>query len=101
MTALALKRVRWFCVLWSIAASCFVALAVEPVPALLIPVYASALLIVPGNARGQRVLAGVAFTVLLFWLIAGLVSVGAYYLPSVFAAVTVASPPGQTDTTET
>ena len=83
---------RWFCLVWSVGTSCVVAIAVQAVSALWIPVVASVLLIVPVRGQLRQDLSVIGFVTLLLFMVVAMLSVGVYYLPSVFAALIAASP---------
>ena len=91
-TSLALKA-RWVSLIWSIGISSFVAVTVRAVPALIIPVVATALpFVAPQSGKSPRWLSVLASVILLGFMFETVISVGWLYLPSLFAAVLAAAP---------
>jgi hypothetical protein len=90
MKSISVPRASWFGLLWSAGASVVVALTIQAVPALVIPVLASALLVVAGRSNTLRRTLGVFTSLTLMVFIGlGMLSVGWYYLPSFLAAIHV------------
>jgi len=81
--------VAWFGFLWATGTSVVVALTIQAVPALVIPVFASALLpLAAASAITGRIRLGmVAVLMLLVFTGLAILSVGGVYLPSLLCAV--------------
>jgi hypothetical protein len=83
-------RLAWFGYLWSTVTSVVVALTIQAVPALVIPVLASAVPLAAGpSITARRNLALIASLILLAFICLAILSVGWFYLPSFVAAITI------------
>lgn len=73
------------------AASVFGAVAIQPVPTLIIPVLVSALPLLAPNLKSAATLRWLAAALLLAWVMLAAASVGVLYVPALAAMLVAAS----------
>lgn len=75
---------------FSSAASLLVALAIQPVPTLVIPVLVSALPLLARTHKAAESVRWGAVGLLLIWVVLGMASVGIFFVPALAAMVVAA-----------